>query len=307
MCAFRQRRVSRTTTIWAFFRAIYGKIVAGRHFHFDIQCRFLKIPGITLSAVLDTIYLIPEHGALATYVDESLSIGDKGLMDAVSTVMADYKTHRVDCGAIQFAGITAETDASGIHCSARPYADTVHPIHVPARANDKLPSGKELQSLAPKLLWVGLCGRPDMLTNATQLANLQAPTGADAKCSNHTLAILHHRPAKLTSPKLDRASLHIAMYADYSRSTLSAFAKRQVGYLVILTDKAHRFAPSTWRRTAPPACAAAQRRASSWPSRRLWPPPSTSASCWRSSWHNASQSTHTLFPGGAGGPFNIAE
>lgn len=231
---------------WAFYRAIYGKDDAGRHFHLNVQSRFLKIPGIILSAVFDTIYLIPKHGAMATYVDDSMSIGGKRFMDAVATVMSQYKTHRVDRGTVLFAGITATSDDTGVHCSAGAYADTVSPIDVPTRANDKLPTGKDLHSLVAKLLWVGRCGRPDILTNATQLANLTAPTGIDARRANDTLSILHHRPITLSFPKLDRPTLRVSVYADYSGSTVSAFAKRQVGYIIILTDNTHRFAPLHW-------------------------------------------------------------
>lgn len=244
-CASRLRQASQRATS-GHSTAPDGKDDAGRHLHCDTQGRFLKIPGIILSAVFDTIYIIPKQGALATYVDDSLSIGNKRFMDAIETVRAQYKTHRVDRGAVQFADITATTDNNGIHCSAGAYADTVNPVDVPARANDTLPSGKALHSLAAKLLWVGRCGRPDILTNATHLANMKEPTGTDAKRANDILAILHHRPMTLTFPKLDRDSLRVAVYADYSGSTESAFAKNQVGYIIVLTDSTHRFAPLHW-------------------------------------------------------------
>lgn len=232
--------------VWAFSRAVYGKDDAGRHFHFPTQKRYLAIPNITLSAASDTIYIWALHGALASYVDDSLNIGNDEFHAAIQTVMCQYRTHRADHGTIQFAGLTATTDATGIHCSAGGYTATLAPVQEPDRMTDVLPNTKELSALAAKLLWVARCTRPDIITNATQLANLRAPTGADARHANDTLASLTHNPLTLHVPRLDRASLQLAVYADYSGSALSSVAKRQVGYMAALTDNTNRFAFLNW-------------------------------------------------------------
>lgn len=232
--------------VWAFSRAVYGKDDAGRHFHFSTQKRYLAIPNITLSAAFDTIYIWALHGALASYVDDSLNLGDDQFTAAIRTVMRQYKTHRPDHGTIQFAGLTATTDATGVHCSAGSYTSTLAPVQEPERLADPLPNASDLSALAAKLLWVARCARPDVITNATQLANLQAPTGADARHANDTLATLTHNPLTLHFPKLNRASLQLTVYADYSGSALSSVAKRQVGYLAALTDDTRRFALLNW-------------------------------------------------------------
>lgn len=172
----------------AFFRAIYGNDDAGRHFHLSVQKRFLAIPNITLSAAIGTIYIWALQGALASYVDDNLSMGDNLFDDTIQTVMAQDKTHRREHRTVQFAGISATTDDQGVYCSAGPNAVTLMPITEPERMTDYLPHPRALSSLAAKLLWVGRCGRPDVLTNATQLANLTSPTGSDARHANDTLS-----------------------------------------------------------------------------------------------------------------------
>ncbi|KAK1869742.1 hypothetical protein I4F81_012208 [Pyropia yezoensis] len=232
--------------VWAFYRSLYGKDDAGRHFDFSVQCRFLTIPGVRLSAAFDAVYISPLHGALSTYVDDSLTAGDNCFTKDIKTIMSQYKTHRPDHDTIQFAGITVQTSPDGVECDAGAYNDTLRPIDVPPRNNDAVPDPKELLSLAAKLLWVGRVGRPDVMTNATHLSNLKNPTAVDAKRANDTLAIITWRPVALAFPKLNLATLRLAVFADYSGSTLSAVDKRQVGYIIILTDASHRFAPLHW-------------------------------------------------------------
>ena len=70
-----------------------------------------------------------------------------------------------------------------------------------------LPNPKELHSLAAKLLWVGRVARPDVLTDATQLANLPNPTGADARRANAALASLSTCPVSLHFTRLNAVSL----------------------------------------------------------------------------------------------------
>lgn len=230
----------------AFSRAIYGKDDAGRHFHFSLQKRFLNIPNVTLSTAFETIYIWALHGAIAAYVDDTLSMGDKLFDAAICTVMEQYKTHRPDHGTVQFAGISATTDDDGVHCSAGHYAASLVPIPEPERMADALPHPRALSALAAKLIWVGRCGRPDVLTNATQSANLTASTGADARHANDTLALLTNRPLSLHYPKLNRASLRLAVHADYSGSALSNADKCQVGYMAALKDDTNRFALLNW-------------------------------------------------------------
>lgn len=189
--------------IWAFSQAIYGQDDAGRHFHFSIQKLFLTIPDVTLSTAFDTIYIWTIHGAMCSYVDDTFSIGDLLFAAAIQTVLKQYQTHRPDRGSIQFAGLTATTDKDDIHCSAWAYTSTLVPIDEPERLTDPLPHPRALSALAAKLLWVGRCGRPDVLTNATQLANLTSPTGYDARHANDTLSILNNRQLTLHYPKLD--------------------------------------------------------------------------------------------------------
>lgn len=232
--------------VWAFFRVIYGNDDAGRHFHFSVQKRFLPIPSVTLRAAFETIYIWASHGAIASYVDEDLSMGHDLYDDANRTVMALYKTHRPDHGTFQLAGISATTDDQGVHCCAGPYAVSLMFITEPERMTDYLPHPRVLNSLAAKLLWVGHCGRPDVLSNATQLVNLTNPTGSDARHANDTIALLNNRPLSLRLPKLDRSSSRIVVYADYSGSSHSNVDKRQVGYLVALKYYTSRFALLSW-------------------------------------------------------------
>eukprot|EP00170_Pyropia_yezoensis_P005164 contig_21075_g5178 len=207
--------------VWALFRTIYGKDDAGRHFHFFLQKRFPNIPNVTFCMAFETIYIWALHGAKVAYVDDTLFVGDKLFDAAICTVMEQYKTHRPDHGTIQFASISATTDDYGVHCNGGLYASSVVPITEPERMNDPWPDPRALSALAAKQLWVGRCRRPDVLTNATRLANLVAPTGADAHHANDALALLTKELLSLQYPKLDRASLRIVVYADYSGSALS--------------------------------------------------------------------------------------
>jgi len=232
--------------VWAFTRAIYGKDDAGRHFHFSTQARYLVIPGIIHSAAFDTVYLIPGPGALCTYVDDTFSAETPTFNLAVTVAVQDYNTHRPDRGNVTFAGLTATTDDAGIHCSAGPYTSTLRPAPTSDRPQDRLASRTALHSLAAQLLWVGHCARPDVLTNAINLANLPAPTSLDARHANDTLAILTRRPITLHFPRLHRPSLRLSIYADYSGSATSPPGKRQVGYLAALTDDTHRFSLLHW-------------------------------------------------------------
>jgi len=237
--------------VWAFTRAIYGKDDAGRHFHFSTQAHYLAIPGIVHSAAFDTIYLIPGQGALCTYVDDTFSAGTRTFDVAVAAAMQDYNTHRPDRGNVTFAGLTATTDDAGIHCSAGPYTSTLRPAPTSDRPQDLLDSPTALHSLAAQLLWVCRCARPDVLTNATNLANLPTSTSLDARHANDTLAILTRRPITLHFPRLHRPSLRLSIYADYSGSAKSPPGKRQVGYLAALTDNTHRFSLLHWASHGP--------------------------------------------------------
>eukprot|EP00170_Pyropia_yezoensis_P006207 contig_25257_g6226 len=69
-----------------------------------------------------------------------------------------------------------------------------------------------------------------------------APTTASATAGY----AVSSTPITLTFPKMNRDSLRVAVYADYSGSTVSAFAIHQVGYIIVLTDSTHRFAPLHW-------------------------------------------------------------
>jgi len=100
--------------------------------------------------------------------------------------------------------------------------------------------------LAAKLLWVGRVARPDVLTNATQLANMPNPTGADARRANDTLAALARMPVSLHYPRLHSASLQVSVFAFYSGPVCSPRPKREVGYLIGLVDSSHRFFFRSW-------------------------------------------------------------
>jgi len=227
--------------VWAFTRSIYDKDDAGRHFHFSTQTRYPTIPGIIHSAAFDTFYFLPGHGALCTYVDNTFSAGTPTFDLAVTAALQHYNTHRPDRGNVTFAGLTATSNDAGIHCSAGPYTTILRPAPISDRSQDRLDTPATLHSLAAQLLWVGCCARSDVLTNATHLANLPAPTSLDARHANDTLAILTRRPITLHFPRLHRPSLRLNIYADYSGSATSPPGKRQVGYLAALTDNTHRF------------------------------------------------------------------
>jgi len=198
---------------------MYGKNDAGRHFHFSTQARFLTIPGITLSTAFDTIYLSPLQGIIATYVDDTLNAGTPAFLRSLASVLASYDTHKPDHENIKFAGITARSDATGIHCDADAYSRTLAPLPLHPPLSSPLPSRKPLHSLGGKLLWVGRVARPDILTNATNLAHIPRPTGADARRGNDTLDRSPSRPVTLHYHRLDPATLRIDVYADYSGSS----------------------------------------------------------------------------------------
>jgi len=225
---------------------MYGKNDSGRHFHFNTQSRFLTIPNITLSSAFDTIYLVRLHGAISTYVDDILNAGDAAFLSSVNAILRRYSTHRLDHGTIQFAGISARTDADGIHWVAGPYASNIAPLSLSPPLSSPFEDPKSLQSFAAKLLWVVRVARPDVLTNATQLANMPDSTGADARRANDTLATLARVPIALQYPMLDLPSLQVSFFADYSGSATSPLPKRQIGYLVALVDSSHRFSLLHW-------------------------------------------------------------
>ena len=130
---------------------------------------------------------MPLHGAISTYADDTLNAGDAPFLSTVNAILKRYFTHRPGHGTIQFSGIFALTDADGIHCGAGPYASTITLLSLSPTLSSPFAEPKSLHSLAAKLLWVGRVARPDGLTNATQLANLPGPTGADARHANNTL------------------------------------------------------------------------------------------------------------------------
>ncbi|OSX77069.1 hypothetical protein BU14_0164s0029 [Porphyra umbilicalis] len=220
---------------------MYGKNDSGRHFNFITQSRFLTIPNITLSSAFDTIYLVPLHGAISTYVDDTLNAGDAPFLSSVHNILKNYSTHRPDHGSIQFAGICACSDDAGVHCDAGPYAFTIAALPLTPPLSSPFADPKSLHFLAAKLFWVGPVARPDIPTNATQLANMPSPTGADARRANDTLATLIRLPITLHYPKLDPATLQASVFADYSGSAVSPLPKRQVGFLFALVDASHRF------------------------------------------------------------------
>lgn len=133
-------------------RPIYGKDDARRRFHFSIRLLLHAIVGMILSKAFDTVYFIPEKGGMATRVDDSLSAGDEDFEATVAGTLKDYKTHKPDRGSVQFAGITAKSDAAGI-------IQGIRPIDVPARSTDRFPSGKE-PALAGHQATVGGALRP---------------------------------------------------------------------------------------------------------------------------------------------------
>ena len=233
-------------SVWAFHRAMYGKNDAGRHFHFNTQSRFLSIPHITLSSAFDTVYTAPLRGAVCSDVDDTLHAGTPAFLAAAASIVKEYNTHRPDHDNVTFAGISARTNASGIHCDAGAYAATISPLPLCSPLSTSLPNLKDLHSLAAKLLWVGCVARPDVLTDATQLANLLNPTGADARRANAALASLYTRPVSLHFTRLNADSLCLDVYADYSGSAVSPLHKRQLGFIIALTDNTRRFSLLHW-------------------------------------------------------------
>ena len=227
--------------VWDFTRPMYGKGNAGRHFIFSTQAKFLSLPGARLSEAFHTVYVSPLHGCLSSYVDTTLTAGTSAFLRHVAAVMQQYKKHRPDNGFIVFSGIAADADADGLHCHSRPYAADLVPLDAPPPANAPLASAAGLHSLAAQILWIGRLARPDVLTNAAALASLPSPTTLNARRANDTIAILTNRDVTMQFPRLDPSSLRLSVYADYSGSTLSLLPRRQVGYLVFLTDASARF------------------------------------------------------------------
>jgi len=118
------------------------------------------------------------------------------------------------------------------------------PLHPPLSI--PLPSRKHLHSLAAKLLWVGRVARPDILTNATNLDHISHPTGADARHAKDTLDRTLSRPVTPHYHRLDLATLRIDVYADYSGSSALPLDRRQLGYLMTLTNQSNRFSALYW-------------------------------------------------------------
>jgi len=237
--------------VWAFTRPMYGKSNAGRNFFFSTQAKFLTIPGARLSEAFDTVYVSPLHGCLSSYVDDTLAAGTPAFLRQVAAVMQQYKTHRPDHDSIVFSGIAADADADDLYCHSRPYAADLVPLDAPPPANAPLANAAGLHSLAAQILWIGRLARPDVLNNAAALASLPSPTTLDAGRANDTIAILTNRDVTLHFPRLDPSSLRLSIYADYSGSTLSPLPRRQVGYLVLLTDASARFCLLHWASHGP--------------------------------------------------------
>lgn len=123
---------------------------------------------------------------------------------------------------------------------------------------DPLPHANDVSALAANLLCVGRCSRPEVITSATQLANVRTPAAADARHANDTLDTFTHNPLTLHFPRLThnplighfprlcRASMQLAVYADYSGSALSSVAQRKIGYMAALKDDTLRFSLLNW-------------------------------------------------------------
>jgi len=118
------------------------------------------------------------------------------------------------------------------------------PLHPPL--SSPLPSRKHLHSLAAKLLWVGRVARPDILTNATNLDHISHPTGSDARHAKDTLDRTLSRPVTPNYHRLDLATLRIDVYADYYGPSFSPLDRRQLDYLITLTDQSNRFSALHW-------------------------------------------------------------
>jgi len=189
---------------------------------------------------------VPLHGAIYTYVDDTLNTGDTPFLSSVNHILKSYSTHRPDHGSIQFAGICTRSDAAGLHCDAGPYAATISPLPLTPALWSPFADPKSLHCLAAKLLRVGRVARPEVLTNATQLADMPNPTGADARRANDTLATLSRFPITLHYRRLDVTTLQFCFFADYPGSAISPIPKRQVGYLIALVDAWHRFSLLHW-------------------------------------------------------------
>jgi len=235
-----------TNTVWAFHHARYGKNDSRRQFHFNTHSRFCTIPNIKLSSAFDSIYLVPLHCAISTYLDDTLNAGDTAFLSSVTAILARYSTHRLDHGTIQFAGISARTDTDGIHCDAGPYTSSIDPLPLSPPLSAPFDNPKLLHSLAAKLLWVGRVARPDVLTNATQLANMPDSTGAGARRANDTVDTLTRMLVTLHYPEPEVASLQVSVFADYSGSATLSLPKRQVGYLIALVDDSQCFSLLHW-------------------------------------------------------------
>lgn len=125
--------------IYIFYRSLHGKYYAGRHFHFSVQCRFLTIAGVRLSAASSTVYISPLHGALSTYVDDILRAGDDSINNDIENIMSHHKKNRPDHDTLQFAGITVRTSQDGVHWEAGAYNSSLRPIDVPALNHEAVP------------------------------------------------------------------------------------------------------------------------------------------------------------------------
>jgi len=225
---------------------MYGKNDPGLHFHFSIQARFLTIPGITLSTTFDTINLSPLQGIIVTYVDDTLNAGTPAFLRSIASVLATNDTHKPYHDEVQFASITARSETTGIHCDADACSRTLAPLPLHPPLSYPLPSRKPLHSLAAKLLLVGRFARPHILTNATNLAHIFRPIGADARRANDTLERTLCLPVTLHYQRLDPATLRIDVYADYYGPSFSPLDRRQLDYLITLTDQSNRFSALHW-------------------------------------------------------------
>lgn len=70
-----------------------------------------------------------------------------------------------------------------------------------------------------------------------------APPAIDAKHAKDMREIVTRRPNALAFPRINLETLRLAVFADYSSSTLSAIDERQVGFFIVLSDAFHRLVP----------------------------------------------------------------
>ncbi|OSX78425.1 hypothetical protein BU14_0109s0025 [Porphyra umbilicalis] len=224
---------------------MYGKNHAGRHFHFNTQSRFLTIPDITLSSA-------------STPSTSSRSAAPSPRMSTTPSTPATPPSSPPSPPSSSPTPPTDPTTATSSSRASPPAPTTPASTATPALTPPPSPRSavppallptarpQGLHSLAAKLLWVGRVARPDVLTNATHLAKLPNPTGADARRANDTLAAIARHPISLHYPPLDPASLCLDVYADYSGSATSPLDRRQLGYLIALVDASRRFSLLHW-------------------------------------------------------------